>query len=188
MSLGELLDLVERTLGCDAADAFRVAKEIHVDGREEYSEDVIRYAAVKLGVEAHVAGDEPVQAPPSPMPEVTMDPAEVLREVYLACPRCVPADADGKVHMPEIGRAPQEEQHAIPAEILDGLPEHVRLLLMEIDVFNGEVTAVFYDKANGVDRKMPPIDLTRFNSAEQLNEALDVLLRRLPRIIAADWN
>lgn len=188
MTLGELLDLVERTLGCDAADAFRVAKEIHVDGREEYSEDVIRYAAAKLGVEANGQGEGPVQEPPTPMPEMTMDPAEVLRQVYLMCPRLVPADEEGNVHMPVIGRAPQEEAHAIDPEFLEQLPEEIRVLLMELDVINGTANVVLYDEANGVDRRLPPIDLARFNSAEALNEALDVMLRRLPKYLAADWN
>lgn len=187
MSLGELVDRVIELLGCDAAEAFKVAQELHAPDREDYSDDVIRYAAAKLGVEAG-GGDEPVQAPPTPMPEMTMDPAEVMRQVYLMCPRLVPADEHDNVHIPKIGRAPVEEQNAIPQEILDEIPEEWRVLLLQLDVFNAQANVVFYDEANGVDRRMPPIDLERFESGEQVREALDVLLKRLPRILAADWN
>ena len=184
MTLGELIDHITNVLGLEAADAFKVAQEVYSPARADYSEDVLRYAATKLGVLS-----EPVQtAPPTPMPEMTLDPAEVLREVYLMCPRLVPADDDGKVHLPRIGRAPQDEDHQIPAHLLEQLPEHVRVLLFDLDVVNAEANVVFYDEANGVDRRMPPIDLTRYHSGEELHEALDVLLRRLPSILAADWN
>lgn len=186
MTLGELIDRVQLLVGCSPQDAFRVASELHVDGRTDYSDDVIKYAAVKLSVGA-AEQDEDAPAP-TPLPEISMNPAEVLREVYLACPRCVPADDDGKVHLPKIGRAPVEEQHEIDPEFLEGIPEHVRVLLLDLNVFNAEANVVFYDEANGVDRRMPPIDLTRFESMDELGDALDVLLKRLPRVIAADWN
>lgn len=187
MSLGELIDRVMTLLGCDADAAFKVAQEVYSPGRDDYSDDVLRYAANAVGV-GEDEGEEPVQTAPEMMPEMTMDPVEVLRQVYLACPRCVPADEDGKVHVPRIGRAPQEEQHAIPQEILDELPDHVKLLLMQIDVFNAEANVVFYDEANGVDRRMPAIDLTRYGSGEDLRAGIDALLSRIQRVVAADWN
>lgn len=186
MSLGELVDKVMALLGCDAADAFKVAQTLYSPEREDYSDDVIAYAGANLGVKAE-AGEEP--APPdAPLAEITMDPAEVLRQVYLMCPRLVPADEDGKVHMPVIGRAPQEEAHAIDPAFLEQLPEEIRVLLMELDVMNGTANVVLYDEANGVDRRLPPIDLTRFTSSEALHEALGVMLKRLPKYLAADWN
>lgn len=185
MTLGELIDHAMTVLGCDADDGFKVAQEVYSPGRGDYSDDVLRYAAERLGV-AQPAEGEPVQT--TPLPEMTMDPAEVLRQVYLACPRCVPADDDGKVHLPKIGRAPVEEQHQIPQEFLDQLPEEVRVLLIDLDVVNGTAEIILYDEANGVDRKLPPIDLARYKSGEELHEAIGVLLRRLPRVLAADWN
>lgn len=187
MTLGHLIDRVMTLLGCDADDAFKVAQEVYTPGRDDYSDDVLRYAANKLGVAGTPEDEqEPVQT--APMPEMTMDPAEVLREVYLACPRCVPADEAGNVHVPKIGRAPQEEQHAIPEELLEQLPEHVRVLLLDLDVLNAQANVVLYDEANGVDRRMPPIDLARFQSGAELHQALEVLLKRLPQVLAADWN
>lgn len=184
MTLGELIDRITSLLGLEGEDAFKVAQEVYSPGRADYSEDILRYAATKLGLLS-----EPVQtAPATPMPEMTMDPAEVLREVYLMCPRLVPADEDGKVHIPKLGRAPQDEEHKIPEELLEQLPEDVRVLLFSLDVFNGTADVTFYDEANGVDRTMPTIDLTRYGSADALNEAITTLLGRMPKYLAADWN
>jgi hypothetical protein len=189
MTLGELIDRVQALLGCDASDAFKVAQEIHTAGREDYSDEVIQYAAAKLGVRGekfeHIGIEDEA---PTPLPELSMDPAVVLREVYLACPRMLIADDEGKTHIPRLGRAPQEEQHAIDPEWLEQVPEEMRVLLLSVDVFNATAEVVMYDEANGVDRKLPPIDLTRFTDGRELGEALDVLGSRIPKYLAADWN
>lgn len=186
MTLGELIDHVLLHMGCESGEAMQIANTLW-QGDRDYTDSEIEYVAASLGIDR--PGDEPVQTEPStPMPEMTMDPADVLRQVYLACPRLVPADEDGKVHIPRIGRAPQEEQHAIPEEFLAGLPEHVKVLLLSVNIIDGTMTPVFYDEANGVDRALGSIDLTRFSTPEQLNAALDVLLKRLPRVLASDWN
>lgn len=185
MSLGQLVDKVMEVLGMDVDGAMKVAQELYVPNREDYSEDVIRYAADKLGVTLE---PETEPEPATPVPHMTMDPAEVLRQVYLACPRCVPADGEGNVHVPVIGRAPIDEEYEIPAELLDSLPEHVRVLVMDVNVMNGEVSLVLYDEANGVDRRMPPIDLTVYDTPEKFHGAIDTLLGRLPRILASDSN
>lgn len=184
MTLGELIDRVMALTGADAPEAMQVANTLW-QGDRDYTDSEIQYAAQHLGIGA---SEEPVQTVQTPMPEMTMDPAEVLRQVYLACPRLVPADEDGKTHIPRVGRAPQEEQHALPEELLAGLPEHIKVLLMKVDVIEGTMTPVFYDEANGVDRALGSIDLTRYSTPEQLEAALTVLLKRLPRVLSSDWN
>lgn len=188
MTLGELIDRVMEVTSLDAPGAMDVANMLW-QGERDYTENEILYAAA--GVQAQVKQDAGETVEHTPLPEMTLDPAEVLRQVYLACPRLVPADDEGKVHVPRIGRAPKEQQD-LPQEVIDeflaDLPDYVKLLLLRIDVIEGTMTPVFYDEANDVDRALGSIDLTRFDTPEQLNEALDVLLRRLPRVLASDWN
>ena len=71
---------------------------------------------------------------------------------------------------------------------LDALPEHIRVLIGHVSVFEGTVTFTLYDEANDVDRFIGPIDLTRFADGEQLREAIEVLIGRLGRVLAADFN
>lgn len=189
MTIGELIDHVHGLLGCDFQDAIRVAQELYAEGRADYPDEVIQYAAAKLGVRGekfdHIGVED---EPAAPLPELSMDPAVVLREVYLACPRMLIADEQGKTHIPRIGRAPQEEQHAIDPEWLEQVPEEMKVLLLSVDVFNAQAEVVMYDEANGVDRVLPRIDLTRFADGQELYEALEVLGSRIPKYLAADWN
>ena len=153
-----------------------------------YTEAGIRYAAENLGL----TGEEPVQQQErTPEPQMTMDPAQVLSEVYRACPRCLPKqDGHDQVYMPKVGRAPKESvfySEELRAQ-LDALPEHIRVLIGHVSVFEGTVTFTLYDEANDVDGFIGPIDLTRFADSEQLRAAIEVLIGRLGRVLAADFN
>jgi hypothetical protein len=120
--------------------------------------------------------------------EVTMDPALVLSEVYESMPRVLCAE------MPRIGQAPDELRQLDP-ELVDQIPEELRLCLVKIDMFEGKATFWLRDEANDVDRPIGPIDLTRYGSGQQVIEAIETLLRRdangvlrLDRVLSADFN
>lgn len=126
------------------------------------------------------AGDEPEIAI---APEVSMDPATVLAEVYEHCPRVLMAN------FPAIGRAPSELQ--ANEEIMDQLnelPDEVRALLVKVDLADERMTVWLRDEANDVDRPIGPIDLRRYKTGEQLHQAIHTLLRRLPLVLRADSN
>ena len=94
------------------------------------------------------------------------------------------------VYMPNVGRAPKESvfyDEDLRAQ-LDALPEHIRVLIGHVSIFEGTVTFTLYDEANDVDRQIGPIDLTRLADGEQLREAIEVLIGRLGRVLAADFN
>lgn len=190
MTLGDLVDLVVRTLPhLEPPAAFVVANEMW-QGERDYTNREVLYAASKLGV---VDPPEPVvTAPPAPEPEMTMDPVEVMKELYRCCPRALPADADGRIHVPRIGRAPKDSpffQGEAAHEYLDQLPDDIKLLIGRIDLVNSRVTITLYDEANDVDRDVGPLDLTRYDSSAELERAIRVLLSRLQsRVLPADWN
>ena len=187
MTFGELVDRVIEVTGLAPEDAAKVAGELY-GAERAYTEAGIRYAAENLGL----TGEQPVQQQErTPEPQMTMDPAEVLGEVYRACPRCLPKqEGHDRVYMPRVGRAPKESvfySDELRAQ-LDALPEHIRVLIGHVSVFEGTVTFTLYDEANDVDRFIGPIDLTRFADGEQLREAIEVLIGRLGRVLAADFN
>ena len=187
MTFGELLDKIVRVTGLTPEDAIKVAQELY-GAERAYTEAGIRYATERL-----FGTDEPVQAPAprTPEPQMTMDPAEVLSEVYRACPRCLPKqDGQERVFLPRVGRAPKDSvfyDDDLRAQI-DALPEEIRVLIGNVSIFDGTVTFTLYDEANDVDRTIGPIDLTRFHSGAELREAIEVLIGRLHRVLAADWN
>jgi hypothetical protein len=198
MTLGELVDRVSTITGLEGRPAFDVAYELLDDEgnpRDDASNpDVIAETARKLGHDVPEP-ERPVQTQEGPAPEVSMDPVEVLAEVYRALPRCLPKQEDhDAVYLPRIGRAPKDSvfySDEVGAELrdqIDQLPEEIKVLIGDVDVFRGEVTFTLYDEANDVDRRIGPIDIDRYASGEQLHEAIMTLLGRLPRVLAADFN
>lgn len=126
-----------------------------------------------------LAGDEG----PEIAPEVSMDAAVVLAEVYENCPRVLMAN------FPSIGRAPSEiEANEEIMDQLNQLPDEIRALLVKVNLADEQLTVWLRDEANDVDRPIGPIDLRRYKSGEQLHQAINVLLRRLPLVLRADSN
>jgi hypothetical protein len=188
MTRGELLDLVIEQTGLGAEDAMRVVSELW-GAERAYTPAGIDYAVEKLGLKS-----EP-KAPATPAPHMTMDPAQVLLEVNRVLPRMIPLQPDGVhaegiVHVPRIGRAPKDSvfyDESLRAQI-EALPEEIRVLIGSVDVFAGAVTFTLYDEANDIDHRIGPIDLTHFTTADEFKSAIDTLLSRLPRVLAADFN
>lgn len=186
-SFEELVSRVKAITGLGAREASFVAIALSDDNDPEavHSAADIARQARELGYEVDEPEQEDDDEPrTTPAAEVTMDPAQVLAEVYRVCPRVLTAE------LPRVGRAPKESvfydeqiQRAI-----DSLPEEIRLLIAGVDLVNGQVTVELYDEANDVDRKIGPIDLTRYGSAAALDRALRVLIGRLPRVLSADFN
>lgn len=114
-------------------------------------------------------------------PEVSMDPGVVQAAVYEVTPRAFCTE------LPKLGKAPDELRELAP-ELADQLPDEVRAMLIKIDVFEGKATFWVYDEANEIDRAIGPIDLTHYESADALNEAFGTLMRRVGRVLSADFN
>lgn len=197
MTRGELLDMIIEQTGLSAEDAMKVVAELW-GAERAYTPAGIEYAVEKLGL-----APKP-KAPATPAPHMTMDPAEVLVQVNRVMPRMIPlqrdiemdgavvkgAHPDGMVHVPRIGRAPKESvfyDESLRAQI-EALPEEMRVLIGSVDVYAGSVTFTLYDEANDIDHKIGPIDLTHFTTAADFQSAIDTLLGRLPRVLAADFN
>lgn len=179
-SFDELVGRVKALTGLNGRAASAVAAEF--DERATPSAAQIVDKAEELGFEVT---DKPSKDPnpPSIAPEVSMDPATVLAEVYENCPRVLMSE------FPAIGRAPAELQAnpELMAEI-DQLPEEIKALLVKIDLADERMTVWLRDEANDVDRPIGPIDLRPYKTGEQLHEALTTLLRRLPLVLRADSN
>jgi hypothetical protein len=140
-------------------------------------------AAEDLGYEFEKPGAAS-DKPNAPAAEVTMDPVEVLAQVYRTCPRVLTQE------IPRVGRAPKESvfyDEELQA-MIDALPEEIRVLLAGVDLINGEVNVTLYDEANDVDRTIGPLSLDRYDSRHALEEALRVLIGRLPRVLSSDFN
>lgn len=179
MSFGELLDRVMRLTELEQAQAFEIANTLwqaNPDG--EWTAAEIVAAAQMHGYEPKAAG---ATATKTFAPEITMDPAEVLAEVYMHSPRV------STQQVPRIGKAPTELQNIAP-EFIEALPEEVQALLVKIDLLEGKATFWLWDEANEIDRPVGPIDLMRYDSANALFSAFEALMKRLPRVIAADTN
>lgn len=189
----ELLERVRNLTGLDGRAASAVAIDIIDDeafGPERppsAAEILDRAESLGYTVERKGAVDTARHA----MPEVEIDPAEVLKAVYRECPRMLPKlEGHDAVALPRVGRAPKESifyDDEIRAQI-DALPEEIRVLVGHVDLFNGQMTVTLYDEANDVDRHIGPIDLARYGSEGALTQAIRVLCGRLPRVLAADWN
>lgn len=180
----ELVQRVKTITGLDARKASVVAMDL-TDGEPDgvFSAAEIARKAEALGYEFDKPEDLD-EGKSAPAAEVTMDPTLVLAEVYRTTPRVL------NEHMPKVGRAPKdsvffdEQMQAM----VDELPEEIRVLIGAIDLVNGQLNVTLYDEANDVDRTIGPIDLTRYTSARKLEEAIRVLLGRLPRVLSADFN
>lgn len=176
----EQVERVKRLTGLTSRDASAVAIDV---GDDTLTAVQLIERARELGFEVAENADAAAakaDLPDAPAPEVSMDPEVVLAEVYKHTPRVLCAA------MPVIGKAPRDIE--IPEELLEQLPEEVRLLVGSIDLVNEHVTIALYDEANEVDRVIGPIDLRRYEDGQQLKQAIDVLLARLPRVLAADFN
>lgn len=202
-SIGELYDRVvsmgaSLDIELPAAAAFDITQSLMQEfpGDEQH----VPPAAIVDATRAHgidvpepEVAPEPEQAeePNAIAPEMSMDPAEVLLEVYKVCQRCLPKqEGQDHVFMPRIGRAPKESvfyDEELRAEI-DALPDEVKVLIGGIDLYKGEITVTLYDEANDVDRTVGPIDMARYEDEGQLSRAIEVLLNRLPFVLAADFN
>lgn len=185
MTLGELLDRVTAVAGLDGADALRVAQELLETGLDPIVDEDIVACAKDFGLE--VKAPAPHEAPARAVaPELTMDPGEVLAEVFKTMPRVLTHSK------PVIGKAPMESEfyrELARDELVSGLPDDTKLLIGSIDLVNRTITLTLYDEANDLDRTVGPIDLDRYATSEQLDRALRVLLSRLQaRVLLADFN
>src|SRR5213078_611741 len=174
-----LLERVKTLTGLHGRDAAKVAFEFE-DPTAVSPQEIVE-KAIELGFDVEKKHGQRAVVAATPMPEMTMNPAEVLSEVYMVMPRVLSQD------YPRIGRAPAELQQLDP-EFLEGLPEDVKALLVKIDVFSESATFWLRDEANDVDRPIGPIDLNRWIDAEtdtpeqameKLTEAFLTLLRRV---------
>jgi hypothetical protein len=182
--LDQLATRVVELTGLNERAAAVVAQSlIEQDAGRVYSAADIVRAAEELGYEFDKP-ERPNAEANTPGPEITMDAAEVLAQVYRACPRVLTQE------VPRVGRAPKDSvfYDAELQAMIDSLPEEIRLLIAGIDLVNGQVNVTLYDEANDVDRTIGPIDLTRYGSVRALEEALRVLLGRLPRVLSSDFN
>lgn len=150
---------------------------------EEFTASAIVREAESMGYEFERPEGVEVRpdGPPAFAGEVSMDPAVVLAEVYENSPRVL------SQNMPAIGKAPDELRELAP-ELVEQLPEDVLALLVKVDQFEGKATFWLRDEANDVDRPIGPIDLTRYTDGNELREAFETLMKRLPRVLAADMN
>ncbi len=189
----EMMHRIESLTGLTGRDAARVAFEFDPDTQPRPDEIVDK--AIEMGYDVERKHDAPADEPDAPFGVgISMDPAVVLTEMFMVMPRCVPVrtDLNGDampVQVPKVGRVPDEAQgHESLHELIDELPDDISLILAKIDVFAGSCTFWVRDGANEIDRPIGPIDLTKYTSANQINEAFMDLLKRLPKVLAADLN
>jgi hypothetical protein len=202
-SFGELLDRVQRLTKLDTDEAYAVAKDLwDADASAIPTPAQIVSTAERLGYTVNATTDAPPNAPSieDAMADMTdeeklhlqlvnglkslhisADPAEVLHEVYMVEPRVLQAE------IPVLGQAPDEAYQHFAAELAD-LPEDVIACLVKIDLFQGQATYWLRDEANNVDRPIGPIDLTRYPDATALSDALLEAFKRMPRVLAAEYN
>lgn len=184
----ELTNRVRELTGLDARKAAAVAGALFDrDENAAYSATDIVREAKSQGYEFEQREPAPVPAGAEPEPSIganiSMDPARVLSEVYENCPRVL------NFEMPTIGRAPNELlAHEQFAAELEELPPEIRALLVKIDLFEGKATFWLRDEANNIDRPIGPIDLTPYEDEHAMREAFLTLLKRLPLVLAADFN
>lgn len=173
----ELLARVQALTGLGTRDAAKVAFEFE-DGAQPLPQEIVDMA-IQLGFDVERKHGRTTTG--TFAPEMTMDPAEVLSEVYLMCPRVL------MVNTPKMGRAPVEAQEHFP-ELMDSLPEEIKVLLVKIDMLEGAATFWIRDEANDVDRPIGPIDITRYGDERALEQAFMTLMQRMNKVLAADTN
>lgn len=175
----DLLERVKTLTGLEGRDAAKVAFEL--DGHPKPQEIVDKARELGFDVEKkHGQGGAKVKAQFAA--EVSMNPAEVLTEVYMVCPRVLCQK------VPVLGRAPEQKEMEMFEDVLAEMPENVKAMLVKIDLIEGAATFWLRDEANDIDRPIGPIDLTRYDSESALNDAFDALIRRLPLVLTADFN
>lgn len=206
-SFGELLDRVQRLTKLDTDEAFNVAKDLWDNGGKDGivpTPAQIVAAAEQAGFTVNATTDAPptmneptVEDAMAGMTDaekqhlrlrtaleplgLSLDPAEVLSEVYMIEPRVLQAN------MPVLGKAPDEAYQYFAKELSE-LPEDVVAALVKIDLYEGKATYWLRDEANNVDRPIGPIDLSRYPDGEALSAALNEVFKRMPRVLAADFN
>lgn len=177
----ELLERVKNLTGLSGRDAAQVAFEL--DDAPKPQEIIDKARELGFDVEKkHGQAKQDAAEPQTIAPEISMNPAEVLTEVYMVMPRVLCQK------IPVLGRAPEQKEMEMFEEALAEMPEDIRALLVKIDLMEGQATFWLRDEANDVDRPIGPIDIKRYDSENALMEAFDVLLKRLPRVLSADWN
>lgn len=204
-SFGELLDRVQRLTKLDTDESYAVAKKLwDSDPEAIFTPAAIVTCAEALGFNVNAQTDAPptmnepsIEDAMAGMTDeeklhlqlvnglktlhISADPAEVLHEVYMVEPRVLQAE------IPVLGQAPDEAYQHFAAELAD-LPEDVIACLVKIDLFQGQATYWLRDEANNVDRPIGPIDLTRYPDATALSDALLEAFKRMPRVLAAEYN
>lgn len=180
MDIDELASRVEELTGLNARASRNVAITL---GEGDHTSKAIVEHAAELGYEVKPGAAVPDATPaPTHDAEVTMDPAKVLDEVYMVMPRVLCAN------MPKIGKAPEAAHEHGFSDLIAELPDDVQALLVKLDVYEGQATFWLRDEANEIDRPIGPIDLKRFDTGEALNAAFQTLMRRLEKVITADFN
>lgn len=196
MTFGDLIDRVMAVAGVPPDAAYTVANDLWTaagspdDMDEPPTVGNIVDAARKLGVDVDVQASERSQAAEGepaervPLPELTMDPAEVLAEVYKKCPRVMAFET------PRLGQVPDEAREKFPQEIeeLLDLDDEVKAMIGKFDLFENTLTFTVRDEANDIDREIGPIDLGRFRNTKALERGLNVFVDRLGKNLAADMN
>lgn len=202
-TFGDLLDRVSRLTGLEPEDAFPVAQALWGDDVPTSAQIVAKAKEMGHDVAPPAADARPEMNEPTVEDamagmtdeeklhqrmfnalgsiHISLDPAEVLSEVYMVEPRVLQA------HMPALGKAP-DEAYQFFAEELAALPEDVVAALVKIDLYEGKATYWLRDEANNVDRPIGPIDLSRYPDEGALSAALHEAFKRLPRVLAADFN
>ena len=184
-SFDEMMERIEALTGLTGRDAAKVAFEFEENAHPRPDEIVDK--AIELGFDVERKHDVPEDEPAAPFGVgICMDPTQVLTEVFMTTPRCVPVRTSA---IPKIGRVPDEAQgHESLHELIDELPDDISLILAKIDVFEGSCTFWVRDGANEIDRPIGPVDLTQYTSERQIHAAFMDLLKRLPKVLAADSN
>lgn len=206
-TFGDLLDRVTRLTRLDPTDAFPIAQALWGDGHQPVptsAQIVAQASELGIDIEAQPKMDG-WRDPNTPSVEdamkdmtdderlhqrmiaalgsihISMDPAEVLSEVYMVEPRVLQSK------VPVLGRAPDEAYQHFAAELAE-LPENIVAALVKIDLHEGKATYWLRDEANNVDRPIGPIDLARYPSQSALSDALMEAFKRMPRVLASDFN
>ena len=175
----ELVERIVALTGLSQRDASQIAFAFD-EGAVPTSAAIVDMA-VELGYEVERKHANKTDTMDQPIPEVTFDPARVLEEVFLKCPRVLMAAT------PVLGRAPEQALEMF-ADELANLPEDIVAALVKINMGEGEVTVWVRDEANNLDVPIGPIDIKHMESEGALHEAITTLFKRLPRVLVADTN
>lgn len=196
-NLSELIERVQALTGLNARAAQAVAMSLtHEDEDNIPSAAEIVKAAEGLGYEFEKPEHPHKQDPAHQSAlgaRISVDPAEVLENVYLAMPRVLMQS------VPAMGRVPEKMREAFGDEeseaLLADMPDDVRAMLGKVNILDGEVTFWLYDEANDVDRSIGPVSLGISwppDNPEQVSTAIErtfrTLVGRLERTLAADSN